>query len=63
MDWRTSRKHVIDNFENDISKSIEEHLKILPTMHERAKACGMSTEEYLRYWIYNGLAPGAMVKQ
>ena len=61
MDWRTARKHEIDNFENDISKSIEENLKILPDMHERAKKCGMSTEEYLRHWIYNGLAPDAKV--
>ena len=60
-DWRKTRKQEIDKFENNPSKSIEENLKILPDMHERAKNCGMSTEQYLRHWIYNGLAPDAKV--
>ena len=62
-DWRETRKQEINKFEDNPSNSIEEYLKIFPDMNERAKNCGMSTEEYLRYWICNGLSPDARVTQ
>ena len=61
-DWRETRKQEIDKFEANKEQSIKENLKILPDMHERAKNCHMSTEDYLEHWILSGLAPDSKIE-